>query len=352
MGSDHAAQICSALQAASAAGTPLRPVGADSRAFYGNPIDLPELSIAAHRGIVDYDPTELVVTARAGTPLAELEGLLEVRGQQLAFEPPRFAPDSTVGGAVASGLAGPARPWSGPVRDHLLGVRIATGTGELLSFGGRVIKNVAGYDVSRVFAGSLGCLGVLLELHLRTTPRAERELTLVREATAAEAIKWCAQARRQPWPVSGACHVDGRLYLRLQGGAGAVARAAQALGGEQREQPAFWQALRDQTLPFFAQVDTLWRLSVPPATAPLAIDGEWLIDWGGAQRWLATAVRADEIRAVAAAAGGTATLYRGAGTDVPRFPAPKAPALAIQRRLKQAFDPEGILAPGRLQPGL
>lgn len=349
---DRSAEIAARVAAAAGAGTPLVPVGGATKAFYGNPVAGEPLPVGAHRGIIDHDPAELVVTVRAGTPLAELEAALAGRNQHLAFEPPRLGGASTIGGAVAAGLAGPARPWNGPVRDHLLGARIATGEGELLSFGGRVIKNVAGYDVSRVFAGSLGCLGVLLDLHLRTTPRPARMLTLVQETTAEAAIAACAGWRRRALPLTGACHGDGRLRLRLQGAAGAVAQAATVIGGERVDDDAFWTALRDQTLPFFAGASDLWRLSVPPATAMLALDGEWLVDWGGAQRWLKTTAGAATVQAVAAAAGGSATLYRGSSPATPRFPTPGAAVMAISQRLKQAFDPRGILSPGRLHPGL
>ncbi len=349
---DRSAEIAARVAAAAGAGTPLAPVGGDTKAFYGNPVEAEPLPVGAHRGIIDHDPAELVVTVRAGTPLTELEAALAGRNQHLAFEPPRLGAASTIGGSIAAGLAGPARPWSGPVRDHLLGVRIATGEGELLSFGGRVIKNVAGYDVSRAFAGSLGCLGVLLDLHLRTTPRPATVLTLVQQTTADAAIAACAGWRRAALPLTGACHGDGRLSLRLQGAAGAVARAAAVIGGDRTDDDAFWTALRDQALPFFTGATDLWRLSMPPATAMLPLDGEWLVDWGGAQRWLRTTASAATVQGAAAAAGGSATLYRSNAAGTPRFRAPAAAIMAISRRLKQAFDPHGILSPGRLHPGL
>lgn len=349
---DLSAELSARLRDASGLGQPLRVVGGGSKGFYGNPVDAEPLPVAGHRGILDYDPAELVVTVRAGTPIAELEAALAAHGQCLAFEPPRLSAASTVGGAIAAGLTGPARPWSGPVRDHVLGVRLATGDGRLLSFGGRVMKNVAGYDVSRAMAGSLGCLAVLLEVSLRTMPAPERRQTLVREASLAESLALWTSLRRRASPLSGACHHDGRLRLRLAGMARFVERAAAEIGGERADDDAFWAALRDQRLPFFGTRLPLWRVSVPAAAAPLPLPGETLVDWAGGQRWLATEATAGDVRRVAGDAGGHATLYRSPEPATPRFAAVSTPVMTIFRRLKAAFDPAGILSPGRLYPGL
>jgi glycolate oxidase FAD binding subunit len=345
---DLSAEIAARLREASARGEPLSAVGSGSKAFYGNPVEASALPVGGHRGIVDYDPAELVVTVRAGTPLVELEAALAAHGQRLAFEPPRLAAGSTVGGAVAAGLAGPARPWAGAVRDHVLGARLATGDGRILAFGGRVMKNVAGYDVSRAMAGSLGCLAVLLELSLRTLPVAEQRLTLEREASLPEAIALWTSLRRRATPLSGACHHAGRLRLRLSGMERFVARAAAQIGGEPVEGDEFWTALRDQALPFFAGGRPLWRVALPAASPPLAVEGETLVDWAGAQRWIATGAAPAVLHRAAAAARGSATLYRSADPAVPRFAPVAAPVMAIFRRLKAAFDPARILSPGRL----
>jgi glycolate oxidase FAD binding subunit len=349
---DLSLELSARLRDASARRQPLCVVGGGSKGFYGNPVDAEPLPVAAHRGILDYDPAELVVTVRAGTPLGELEAALAERGQCLAFEPPRLSAESTIGGAIAAGLAGPARPWSGPVRDHVLGVRLATGDGRILSFGGRVMKNVAGYDVSRALAGSLGCLAVLLEVSLRTMPLPERRLALVREASLPESLALWTSLRRRAWPLSGACHHDGRLRLRLAGMARFVERAAAEIGGERGEDDAFWTALRDQQLPFFGTRLPLWRVSVPAAAAPLPLAGESLVDWAGAQRWLATEVAAADVRRAAGDAHGHATLYRSPDPAMPRFAPVSAPVMTICRRLKGAFDPARILSPGRLYPEL
>ena len=344
-------QVCAAV----AAGTPLRIQGGDSKAFYGRRVDAgcAPLSLAGHAGVVAYEPTELAITLRAGTPLAELEALLAQQGQQLPFEPPAFGPGATIGGTVACGLAGPRRPFAGAVRDAVLGVRILNGRGECLDFGGRVMKNVAGYDLSRLMAGALGTLGVLLELSLKVLPRPPAELTLVWELDAATALEHMTRWSREALPISGLCHVDGRLYARLGGGEQALAAARQALGGEPLEADAdFWTELREQRLPFFGQAAPLWRLSLPPATPLADAPGATLLDWGGAQRWLVGDVDAGELRERAARAGGHATRFRHHDGQGEVFQPLPAPLLALHRRVKQALDPGCLFNPGRLYAGL
>lgn len=344
---DLAQEIAARVAEAATARRPLRPVGGDTKRFYGRPAAAQPLPLSGHCGIVDYDPAELVVTVRAGTPLATLEAALAAQQQELGCEPLRTGPGATVGGLVAAGLAGPARPYRGAVRDHVLGARIIDGRGRALRFGGRVIKNVAGYDLARFVVGSLGCFGVLLELSLRTVPRPPHARTLALECDAGAALSLFARARGQPWPVTGACWFDRRAWIRLQGGAHAVAAAAAAIGGED-EVPGPWPALRDLSLPMLAEPGELWRLGVPPATPPLAVAGAWLVDWGGALRWLRTPAPAHEVRAAAEHAGGTATLFRSDDPCAERFAAPAPALLAVLRRLKQALDPDAILCPGRL----
>jgi glycolate oxidase FAD binding subunit len=337
------------LQSATADGTPLLIQGGGSKAFYGRHCEGRSCLVDAHRGVIDYTPAELVISARAGTPLAELEAVLAEEGQMLAFEPPHFGAGATLGGTVACGLSGPRRPYTGAARDFVLGVRCINGSGEILRLGGQVMKNVAGYDLSRLLTGSLGTLAVLLDIHLKVLPRPERDITLQQCCTAGEAVERCNRWAGQPLPLSGACHVEGRLYLRLSGSAQGVAAAAETIGGDLLHQGAdFWLGLREQQLPFFQDSTPLWRLSVPAATGELDLDGEQLLDWGGAQRWLKSHTAPERIRDITAACGGHATLYRHGDRNGAVFHPLPPGMLALQRRLKQSFDPAGILNPGRI----
>jgi glycolate oxidase FAD binding subunit len=345
---DNSATLQDAVCSAAANGTPLQLVGSGSKAFYGRSTQGQPLPLAAHRGIVDYEPSELVITARAGTPLAEIEAALAERNQMLGFEPPHFGTDATLGGTLACGLSGPRRPYAGAARDFVLGMKIINGNGELLSFGGQVMKNVAGYDVSRLMVGALGTLGVLLEASLKVLPRPAEELTLAREAEADEAIRTMNEWAGRALPLS-ACAYDGmRLYTRLSGASTALRATRLKLGGELIEDGGgFWMSVRELRHGFFSSDAQLWRLSVPPAAAAIDLPGQWFIDWGGAQRWLRSSAPADAIRAAAVRAGGHATLFRGGDREVVFQPL-AAPLLAVQQRLKQCFDPHGILNPGRL----
>ena len=247
--------------------TPLVIQGSNSKAFLGRPVTGQTLDVRCHRGIVNYDPTELVITARAGTPLVAIEAALESAGQMLPCEPPHYGEEATWGGMVACGLAGPRRPWSGSVRDFVLGTRIITGTGKHLRFGGEVMKNVAGYDLSRLMAGSYGCLGVLTEISMKVLPRPRASLSLRREISLQEAMNEIAQWQLQPLPISGLCYFDNALWIRLEGGEGSVKAARELLGGEEVA-GQFWQQLREQQLPFFSLPGTLWRISLP-SDAPM-----------------------------------------------------------------------------------
>ena len=332
---------------------PLRIRGGGSKDWYGGALRGDVLDTRGWRGIVAYDPTELVITVRSGTPLSEVEAVLAEKNQMLAFEPPHFGADATVGGMVAAGLSGPRRAAVGAVRDFVLGAVLLNHRGEVLHFGGQVMKNVAGYDVSRVLAGSLGTLGLLLEVSLKVLPRPFEETTLAFSLSQADAIRTLNEWGGQPLPISASAWLDGTLAVRLSGAAAALKGARSRLGGEEIADAAgFWHSLREQQHPFFtAQEAPLWRLSLPSVAAPLELDGNQLIEWGGAQRWLHSSAPADSIRAAAARAGGHASRFR-AGTAADARDAvfhPLAPAVAgIQRRLKQAFDPAGIFNPGRL----
>jgi len=336
---------------AAASGTPLRIVGGDTKALYGRHVDGEPLSLAGHRGIVDYDPSELVVTARAGTLLSEIEAKLEAHGQRLAFEPPRFGAASTIGGVVAAGLSGPRRPFAGAVRDCVLGVKILDGRGQVLRFGGQVFKNVAGFDAFRLMAGALGCLGVILEVSLRVTPKPRREVALALELGSDAARTRVRELMGRPTPLSGAYHEAGRLHLRLSGGEAGVAAMVEELGGED-EPMAFWDVVRDQRRGALAGDGPLWRLNLPQ-TAPIPACGEAVAwDWAGALVWMRSDKPAGDVWNAAAAVGGHATLFRGAGPGDEVFQ-PLAPAmLALHQRLKAALDPAGVLNPGRMYGAL
>jgi len=358
------------VRQARAAATPLTITGGGTKAFYGEAgeagTDEARAQVMDTRvlaGIRSYEPSELVVTVGAGTPLAELEAALAEQGQCLAFEPPRFAAGGTVGGMVAAGLAGPARATAGSVRDHLLGATLLTGKAELLSFGGTVMKNVAGYDVSRVLAGSLGMLGVICEVSLKVLPVAAASVTLRMERPQAQALQALNEWGGQPLPLHASAWWDGVLVRRWSGAAAAVTAAQHKLGGEvvaADTAAQFWQGLRDHSDEFFAAAERavrgggmgLWRLSVPQTAPALGLAGEQLLEWGGGQRWLCTPRAASTVREAAAAAGGHATLFRGNDKSAGVFTLLSPPLLRIHRELKTAFDPDRVFNRGRLVPGL
>jgi len=339
------------IRAAASAGTPLRIRGGGTKDFYGQSFAGELLDTRAHSGIVDYDPTELYVTVRAGTPLADLESALAAKGQWLAFEPPHLAPGGTVGGAIAAGLAGPRRQAAGGVRDFILGVRVLDGRGDDLSFGGQVMKNVAGYDVSRLMAGAMGTLGLLLEVTLKVLPKPAAEATLRLEMPEAKALEMLNQWGGKPLPVSASAWRGGELAVRLSGAVAAVKAAREKIGGDEvgaSQAASFWTGVRDHADPFFAGEEPLWRISVPSTAPALGLAGEQLVEWGGALRWLRTRADARTLRDAAAKAGGHATLFRGGDKSAGVFHPLSAPLAKIHRNLKQQFDPAGILNRGRM----
>lgn len=337
------------IRQAVAAAEPLHVRGSGSKAFCLPSIPGTSLDVTGLRGIVDYQPTELVVTVQAGTPLAELQETLAAENQMLGFEPPAFAPAATVGGTVACGLSGPRRPFAGALRDFVLGVRCLNGQGDDLSFGGQVMKNVAGYDVARLMAGARGSLGVLLEISFKVLPCPPADATLCQALASDTAVETMNRLAAQPLPLSAAAYVDNRLYIRFSGAASAVETAVKNCASMQTvaDGDTFWMRLREQQLDFFTKAETLWRLSLPATAATPAISGDWLIDWGGALRWLRTDAPADAIHATAAAAGGYALLFKG-GEHGQRLPFLPAPLLKIHQRLKLAFDPAQVLNRGVL----
>ncbi len=374
------------IRAAAASGDRLRIRGGGSKDFYGEALEGDVLDITPLNGVISYEPSELVVTALAGTPLAELESLLLAQGQCLPFEPPHFSANSTppppsgatqhsgtaagsaatVGGMVAAGLSGPARASVGAVRDYVLGVKLINGKGEHLTFGGQVMKNVAGYDVSRLMVGAMGTLGLLLEVSLKVLPIAPLEATLKFEMPQAQALSQLNTWGGQPLPLNASCWLEegennrkGTLYLRLRGAVAAVEAACARLGGQRLsnvQAAADWIRCRDQQLPWFkARTDTqdLWRLSVPQTTPPLDLPDSPLIEWHGGQRWVrADAAQGPKLRELAAIAGGSATLFIAARARqqaaTARFDVLKPPLDRIHRGLKREFDPAGVFNPHRM----
>lgn len=346
---DDADLLLDAVAAARSRGEPVCIAGSGSKAFLAVGADRGPrafagqlLSTLDHRGVIDYRPEELVITVRSGTPLRQVEGVLAESGQYLPFEPPRIRGGGTIGGAVAAGLSGPGRPWRGAVRDAVLGVELVNGLAQRLRFGGQVMKNVAGYDLSRLQAGAFGTLGLLLSVSLKVLPCPAAERTLAFALDPATALARCRTWARTAYPISAACYHDGVLRIRLSGAAAAIAWAAAELGGDRDPGDDFWNAVRDQTLPFFRSGSALWRASLPPA-APTPLK-DCLFNWGGAERWWHAPDDAAEIERLAAgvaAAGGSARPFDG------YFGCFGDSGLAGQygAGLKAAFDPDGLLNP-------
>ena len=352
MASGFIAELCERVSAAAAAKRTLRIRGGGSKDFYGGAPTGEIVETGGYSGIVAYEPKELVLTVRAGTPLSAVESALAAERQMLPFEPPHFGAaegvHATIGGVVATGLAGPRRPYAGSVRDFVLGTRIVNGKGEDLSFGGRVIKNVAGYDVSRLMTGALGTLGIVTEISFKVLPRPPAEATLAFDMDADAAIQQANRWAGQPLPLSATAWQDGVLRVRLSGAETALDAALKRLGGERIEAADYWRELRDHRLPFFAGARTLWRVSVPQTAEVFPLPSPQLIEWGGGLRWVAAELDAFGIRSTVEKAGGHAAIFRGGDKSAGAFHPLKPAVLKIHRRLKQAFDPEGILNPGRM----
>jgi glycolate oxidase FAD binding subunit len=346
--------LVEAVRAAAASGKALRIRGGGTKDFYGQSLAGTVLDTRSHAGITSYAPSELVFSARAGTPLAEVAEALEQRGQFLPFEPPEFASGTTLGGVVASGLSGPGRSARGAVRDFILGAHLLDGQGQVLRFGGQVMKNVAGFDVSRVLAGSLGTLGVILEVSLKVLPRPAVSTTLRIDLSARAALLKMSDWRALPAPITASAWVGEVLTVRLSGSSASVAAGAARLGGavvEADEANAFWEDLRDHRAPFFKDPRPLWRLALPASTTALGLSGSECYEWLGSLRWLSSELPGAQVRARAAELGGHATLFRAAPevkAQAGVFTRPSPTQAAIEARLKKAFDPHGIFNRGRV----
>jgi glycolate oxidase FAD binding subunit len=330
-------------------GTPLRLRGGGTKDFYGERIEGELLDLRTLRGVIEYEPSELVITARCGTPLSEIESLLAEHDQFLAFEPPAFGGDPTIGGVISAGLSGPRRMQVGAARDFVLGAKLLDANGEELRFGGRVMKNVAGFDVSRLLCGSLGFLGIITEVSLKVLPRPRCEQTVALRLSPQDAVAVFNRWGSLPLPISAATWVDGTAWVRLSGAAPAVRSAAQRIGGEAIDASAamrFWAGLRHFTHPFFAS-SPIWRVSVPSTAALWEPTEGLLIDWGGSIRWYTGEMMGARARLLARAAGGTALCWRGPAGESRFHPLSTAVA-EIHRRLKRHFDPRDIFNRGRL----
>ncbi|WNL41655.1 glycolate oxidase subunit GlcE [Halomonas sp. PAMB 3264] len=355
---DISEALCQQVANAYQSRAPLRIKGGDTRGFYGRPVEGITLDMTEHSGIITYDPVELVVTVRAGTRLATLEAALAAEHQMLPFEPPSFGQASTIGGAVATGLSGPRRPWAGAARDFVLGSHVITQEGKLLRFGGEVMKNVAGYDVSRLMAGAQGTLGVLADISFKVLPRpAATDSLRLDDMGIEDALSSLSTLGREPLPITGAAWHQNTLFLRLEGGQSSVKATRERLGGEPLED-AFWTQLRDHQHDFFTLTSgqALWRASLPPHTAPLDIDvdeTDIFYDWAGSQRWIKTH-DGEALRRACQQAGGHATCFTPAaqgGADSPFTPLDPV-VEKYHKRLKAELDTHGIFNPGRLYAGL
>jgi glycolate oxidase FAD binding subunit len=342
------AALCERIKDHATRKAPLRIRGGGTKDFYGAARDGEVLDVASYAGIVAYEPKELVVTVRSGTKLRDLQAELASQRQMLAFEPPHFGENATIGGTVACAFSGPRRPYAGSLRDFVLGTRIVNGKGEDLSFGGRVIKNVAGYDVSRLMAGALGTLGIITEISFKVLPRPAVEATLAFEWDQERATQQLNFWAGQPLPLSATSWQDGHLRVRLSGAPTAVSAAKAKMGGDEIDAGAYWESLREHRLPFFAAERELWRLSVPQTAPAISTPRPQLIEWGGGLRWAEGPIDMFELRSTVERLGGHAAIFRG-GKDRASIFHPLRPALAkIHKRLKLAFDPAGILNPGRM----
>lgn len=349
----HEQDLSDALRAqvsqAAASHTCLNITGGGSKSFLGCRFEGEAIHVGAHAGIVEYEPNELVLTARAGTRIEAIDSALADNDQALGFEPPRFSPQSTIGGTLACNVSGPARPWHGSVRDAVLGIRLINGRGEHLRFGGRVIKNVAGFDVARLQAGAFGSLGLITEVSMKVLPRPEKVITVVHQVDAPEAVRQMNVLAGSAAPVSGAAWLAGRQYIRLSGAARSVDAALKSIGGECVETD-IWSRLRDRNLALFTAADPrpLWRLSVKSTSDVLLDEAGLLIDWAGAQRFARMAVSLDEMSRIAAAAGGHAMRLSHNDSAEEFLQPPGATAKRLHERLKKSFDPAGVFNRGRL----
>ncbi len=347
---DLKAELIKAVKSAYSSSENIRIRGAGTKFFYGNSVTGTMLDVGRHTGVISYEPSELVITARAGTRLSVMSQILADARQMLAFEPAWFGGEATLGGTVACGFSGPRRPFAGAARDFVLGINGINGKGEYLSFGGQVIKNVAGYDVSRLMVGALGTLGVICEVSLKVLPQPPMEITCVQELSESAALAEMTRLMRLPLPLSGLSYCAGLLRIRLSGSESGVQAAQSEVGGEVApEGDQYWLELKEQRLNFFNRNQSLWRLSVAATSPALRMVDDCLVDWGGALRWVYTDKSPEVVFEVAQSMGGHATMFRSnAAWPTGRFTPLRGFPADIHSRLKSAFDPKRILNPGIL----
>ncbi len=351
---EHIRQVAERIAEAAAAKRPLDIVAGGTKGFLGNPVEGERLEVGDIKGIIDHDPSELVVTAHAGTRVAELEAALAAENQMLGFEPPTFGGGATLGGTVACGLSGPRRPLVGACRDFMLGVTLVDGSGEILQFGGKVMKNVAGFDVTRLMAGSMGALGVIVEVTFRAMGRPESETTCMLELNLPHALYRVNELVGNGMAVSSSCWHRNKLYVRLSGSHSGVNRCAAEIGGERLKDgdgDAFWTSVREQTHEFFSGEGSTWKIASPPMADQAALDGDTLVEWHGALRWIRTDAPPEEVRRRVGEMGGAATLYRAGDVlkgSRDRFPPLPEAVASMHANLMNVFDPSGILNPGRM----
>lgn len=343
--SDLSRELQQTVAEAVANQTPLLIRGGGSKDFLGTQPGK-TVSTAGHSGIISYQPSELVLTARAGTPLTEIEATLAASNQILPFEPPHFSDKATFGGAVASGLSGPIRPYTGSVRDFVLGCTMINGKGQVLKFGGQVMKNVAGYDVSRLMTGAMGTLGLLLDISIKVLPASPEKLCLVQPRNPRDALRFMRTLSAQNLPLTGLAYDGENIRIRLAGAEAAVKAAGRKLGGDKLTEDGFWHHLKEQTHPFFTGRKRLWRLSLPPATPWLEQADKQIIDWGGGLRWLRSDDKPAHLFKLAADNGGHARLFRGGEADEPRMPPLPEAMQTLHQKIKLSFDPDAIFNPG------
>lgn len=332
--------------------TVLHIKGGGSKLFFtGRNPDAEVFDCSTYNGIVSYEPSELVITVRAGTTLKAVESMLASKGQQFPFEPPAYSSATTVGGMVASGFSGPRRPYAGAVRDAVLGVKMLNGKGEVLQFGGQVIKNVAGYDISRLVTGSFGTLGIILEVSIKVVPKPVAENTFYREVAPGRIFSEIRKLRCATNSITGLACDGERIFYRLAGSKQSLKQIAQKLGGDtESETQQFWKSFNNQQLDFFNDDAPIWRISVPPATSELDFAGDSVLDWGGALRWVKSSKSACDIKAMASAAGGHAMLFRSASKQSMSGELLSPAAEMIHQRIKKSFDPHAIFNTGYLFP--
>lgn len=348
---DNSQFLISKIKQAYSSKTPLQIITGNSKEFYGRPINFEKLDISSHTGIINYEPSELVMTVRAGTSLSEINSALEKNHQMLAFEPPDFKSKSTIGGTIACGLSGSSRPFFGSARDFVLGTTVINGKGEVLRFGGEVIKNVAGYDASRLMTGALGTLGVLLDVSIKVLPRPESEITLIQTLSIDAALELMTFLKRQALPISGLVYYLNYLFIRLSGSTNAINKARTKIAGEILDHSKInfsWEQLDNHTLSFFDSTQALWRISIKPNTPVLNIEGKCIYSWAGAERWIISNNNNNDIFERVAQMNGHASLYHFGDRTNEVFQPLSAALLKIHMKLKKSFDPENILNPGKL----